>query len=551
MTGKRYKHQMGKENSLTETETQDPALDFLSVITELQSENTRLNSELEEAQAKIKWYEEQLRLNAQKRFGKSADTVIIENQISFFNEPEVTKRPEQEEPSIEVATHRRKKRGLNRDSFDDLPVERIVYDLNEDEKVCPVCDHSLHQMKEEVRQELKVIPAKVVRVEHVRKVYACRHCQDHEIKTPIITAKAPNPVISGSFVSPSLLAYILYQKFAAALPLYRQEQTFKHFGIELSRATMSNWIIKGSERYLEPLYRLMKKHLEKESFLMADETSLKVLTKDGEACTSKAYMWLYRPGKYGKPMALFEYQPSRSGKHPKNFLENFKGILQTDGYDGYNSVTDITRVCCFAHARRQYTDALKALPKGTIKTETEAWQAVQMIGEMFVFEKALLKEDLTPKERKERREKELKPLMTAYFAWVKLMSQNTLPKSAFGKALNYSLKHQTVLENILLDGQCELSTNIAEQQIKPFVVARKNFLFCKTANGAKASATAFSLIQSAKLNELNPYEYLKFLFERLPDINCDDEVALEPFLPWSDQLPEICRQSLAQTNQHQ
>jgi transposase len=549
MTVNRYKNQTQSKDTLKEPTTAAPALDFLSVITELKDENTRLNSKLEEAQAKIKWYEEQLRLNAQKRFGKSADAVVIENQISFFNEPEVTKRPQQEEPSIEVATHRRKKRGLNRDSFDDLPVERIVYDLDEDEKICPVCDNSLHQMKEEVRQELKVIPAKVVRVEHVRKVYTCRYCQEHDIKTPVIAARASNPVLPGSFVSPSLLAYILYQKFAAALPLYRQEQTFKHFGIELSRATMSNWIIKGSERYLEQVYQLMKKHLVKESFLMADETALKVLTKDGKACSSTAYMWLYRTGIYGKPMALFEYQPSRSGKHPKNFLENFKGILQTDGYDGYNSVTDITRACCYAHARRKYTDALKALPKGAVKTETGAWQAVQMIGEMFAFEKTLAKEDLSPKERNERREKGLKPLMTAYFAWVKLMSQNTLPKSTFGKALNYSLKHQTVLENILLDGQCELSTNIAEQQIKPFVVARKNFLFCKTANGAKASATAFSLIQSAKLNGLNPYEYLKYLFEELPDINCGDEAALEPFLPWSDQLPDICRQSLVQTNQ--
>jgi transposase len=271
MTKAQSKHQSNIENSLTGPKNQEPALDFLSVITELKDENTRLNTELEEAQAKIRWYEEQLRLSAQKRFGKSADTIIIENQMSFFNEPEVTQRPVLEEPTVEVATHNRRKRGLNRDSFDDLPVERIEYDLTEDEKSCPVCDSPLHQMKEEVRQELKVIPAKIVRVEHVRKVYACRHCQEHEIKTPIITAKAPNPVFPGSFASASLLAYILYQKFATALPLYRQEQTFRHFGVELSRQTMSNWIIKGSERYLEPLYRLMKKHLEKENFLMADE----------------------------------------------------------------------------------------------------------------------------------------------------------------------------------------------------------------------------------------------------------------------------------------
>ena len=297
MTVNRYKQQTSSKERLTEAETLDPALDFLSVITGLEDENgtlkeenSRLSQELQEARLKILLYEEQLRLNAQKRFGKSADTVVDQDQMSFFNEAEVTQQPELEEPDIEVATHRRKKRGLNRDAFDSLPVERIEYDLREDEKICPTYKGQLHQMMEEIRQELKVIPAQVVRVEHVRKVYTCRHCQEHAIKTPVITAKAPAPVLPGSFVSASLLAYIIYQKFAAALPYYRQEQTFKDFGIDLRRQTMSNWIINGSGRYLEPLYQLMKSEMDKETFLMADETTLKVLTKDGKPTTSKGYM---------------------------------------------------------------------------------------------------------------------------------------------------------------------------------------------------------------------------------------------------------------------
>ena len=536
----------------------DVPLDFLSTLTALEHENitlktqnTGLHQKLEEAQVKIKWYEEQLRLNAQKRFGQSADSAVLENQVSFFNESEVTQRPEIKEPTIEVATHQRKKRGLNREAFNDLPVERIEYDLSSTEKNCPTCTRPLHQMTVEIRQELKIIPAKVVRVEHVKKVYACRYCQEHDIKTPIITAKAPNPIIQGSFVSPSLLAYILYQKFAMALPLYRQEQTFKNFGIVLSRQTMSNWIIKGSVLHLEPLYQLMKDHLIKETFLMADETPLRVLTKDGKPCNSKAYMWLYRTGKYGRPMALFDYQASRSGKHAQNFLKNFEGFLQTDGYSGYNSVENITRVLCFAHARRHYTDALKAMPKGNAPTNTHTHDAIGMINEMFAFEKVLAKEDLSSEKRKKRRDQELKPLIEAYFAWVKIMTQNTLPKSGFGKALSYSLKHQSAFENILLDGQCELSSNLAEQLIKPFVIARKNFLFCKTANGAKASATVFSIIESAKLNGLNPYEYLNYLFEQLPNIDRADKDALELYLPWSVTLPDICRQSIASSNTQQ
>lgn len=533
-------------------------LDFFATLedlnranTTLKDKNTHLQQKLEEAEMKIKWYEEQLRLNAQKRFGKSADSSVLENQTSFFNEPEITQKPEVAEPSLEevaITRPKKEKRGLNRVSFEDLPVERIEYDLLDSEKNCPVCGESLHQMTIEIRKELKVIPAKVVRVEHVKKVYACRYCQEHDIKTPIMSAKAPNPVIPRSFASPSLLAYLLYQKFAVALPLYRQEQTYQNFGINLSRQTMSNWILKGSEKYLEPLYEQMKDHLKKETFLMADETPLRVLTKDGESCSSKAYMWLYHTGKYGKPMALFEYQPSRSGKHAKNFLENFKGILQTDGYQGYNDIKNVTRVLCFAHARRHYTDALKAMPKESPLSKTNTHEAIKQIDALFRIERELAKEALTPEKRKERREQTLRPLIEAYFTWVKTMAQQTLPKSGFGKALHYSLKQQTLFENMLLDGQCELSTNLAEQRIKPFVIARKNFLFCKTAKGAKASATAFSIIESAKLNDLNPYEYLKYLFEQLPNIDWNDPFALEDYLPWSEPLPEICRQSIAKSN---
>ena len=317
---------------------------------ELDNEISRLKHELEIANAKLKWYEEQFRLNAVKKYGKSSDN-IDEDQISFFNESEITKRPEIEEPTVEKITYERNRRGTNKKSFEDLPVERIEYEIPEEERTCEICTTTMHEMTVEIRKEIKVVPATVSIVEHVRKIYSCRKCEREGVKANIITAKMPEPVIKGSFVSPSLLAYLIYQKYSAALPLDRQEKIFRDYGIEISKQNMANWIIKGSELWLEPFFERLREELLKETFIQADESPLRVLTKDGKPTDSKSYMWLYKSGNFGKQIALYEYQPSRSGKHPKNFLSGFAGLLQTDDYSGYNSVENITRVGCFAHSR--------------------------------------------------------------------------------------------------------------------------------------------------------------------------------------------------------
>lgn len=504
----------------------------------LDNEIARLQHELEIANAKLKWYEEQFKLNAVKKYGKSSDS-ISEEQISFFNEAEITKRVEVEEPTIEkISYERSKRRGTNKASFEDLPVERIEYEIPEEERICEVCNSKLHEMSIEVRRELKVIPAKVCIVEHIRKVYSCRKCEKTSDKTPIITAPMPEPVISGSFASPSLIAYLMYQKYSAALPLDRQENIFKDFGIEISKQSMSNWIIKASELWLEPLFERLKEELLKETFIQADESPLRVLTKDGNPTDSKSYMWLYKSGNYGRKIALYEYQPSRSGKHPKNFLKGFSGLLQTDDYAGYNSVENITRVGCFAHARRYYTDALKILPKEAEIESTNAHKAILYFKEMFHLESKW--KDLTPNERYEVRNIELKPILEDYLSWLHEIEPKVVKKSKLGQAINYSLSNWELLSNVLLDGQCELSNNGAERAIKPFVIGRKNYLFCKSPHGAKASATIYSIVETAKMNNLNPFYYLKYLFEQLPNIRLDKPEALDHILPWSETLPTEC-----------
>ncbi|WP_154442839.1 IS66 family transposase [Tissierella pigra] len=495
--------------------------------------------QIEELTAKLNWYEEQFRLSQQKRFGASSEQTHPD-QLSVFNEAEKELRPAKEEPTIEEITYKRKKnKGLNKKSFDDLPVEVVEYKLEEEDKICPTCNGPLHEMSKEIRKELIIIPAQVKVVEHVRYVYACRQCEKDNTTTPIITAKMPNPVLPGSFASPSLLAYIMNRKYSEAVPLYRQEQQFINFGIDLSRQNFANWIIHGANNWLKYLYDRMHYYLLNETVIFADETTMQVLDEEGKKPTSKSYMWLYGTGTPGPQIFLYEYQPSRASKHPKEFLKGFKGFLQTDGYQGYNDVSDVIQVGCFAHARRGFTDTLKALPKDSTVSKTNAQEGVDFCNELFRIERAL--KELSPEERYIKRLEQSKPVLEAFLSWLNIKKEQVLPKSNLGKAINYCLNQWSKLESFMLDGRLEISNNRAERAIKPFVIGRKNFLFSKSPKGATASAMVYSVIETAKANGLNPFYYLNYLFEKLPNIDLEDMDELDKLLPWSNSIPEGCK----------
>lgn len=365
----------------------------------LEQEVKGLTSKVDGLTAKVKWYEEQFRIGQQARFGASSEKTSPDpNQISFLNEAEKESNLKEKEPTVEEITYkRRKKKRSTKDHFKDLPVEVIEYDLAEDEKDCPKCDESLHKMSKEIRKELKIIPAELIVVEHVRHVYACRACELNEITTPIITADMPKPVLAGSFVSPSLMAYVMTRKYAEAMPLYRQEQQFKNFGVDFSRQTLSNWVIRGANDWLKILYDRMHEYLQEEDILHADETPLQVLNEEGRTAQNKSYMWLYATGKAGPPIFLYDYRTTRAKKHPQNFLEKFKGFLHVDGYSGYHDIPDVTLVGCIAHARRKFADALKAVPKGTDVSNLPASKGLEYCNELFKLERTF--KDLEPDER--------------------------------------------------------------------------------------------------------------------------------------------------------
>ena len=492
----------------------------------LKAENSNLKNQVD-------FLMEQMRLARHKQFGSTSEKAEYDSaQLNLFNEAEACANDQATEPEItEVKKHYRKKYRSSKDRLPaDLPIEIVEHFLPENEQLCPQCGENLHVMGKEIREELKLVPAKAVIVQHIRYTYACRNCEKDGITVSIIKAPVPKPVIKGSFASPEAVAHIITQKFVMASPLYRQEQEWERQGIFLSRQTMSNWLIRCAEDWLEPIYNELHKRLLTHNVLHADETYLQVINEPGKSAQSKSYMWLYRTsGDAKNPIVLFEYQPSRSASHPDKFLDGWGGFLHADGYSVYHSIEKkrgVTVVGCLAHAQRKFDEALKIIAEKD-RPGSDPQIGKNYFQKLFAIERDL--KNLTPDERHEERLKRSKPTMDEFFAWLKA---DEYSKGLMGKAVSYTLKQWKYLERFLLDGRLEISNNRAERSIKPFVIGRKNFLFAYTPRGAKASAIIYSLVETAKESGVDPYGYLTFIFKTAP--NCDfknDSKVLEDLLP--------------------
>lgn len=490
-----------------------------------------------ELEKQLEWLMSQIRLAKHKQFGTSSEKTDS-LQLSLFNEAESHADMSIPEPRIaEVKAHYRKRTRLTTDKLPkELPVEIIEHQLPAEECICPECGSDMHSMGKEIREELKIIPAKAIITRHVGHVYACRKCEETSNKVPIVKADMPEPVIKGGFASPETIAHIAVQKFMMASPLYRQEQEWKQNGILLSRQTMSNWLIKASEAWLEPIYEEMKRRLCKHEVLHADETTIQVLKEPGKAAQSKSYMWLYRTsGEAKQQIVLYDYQPDRKPIHPEAFLKDFKGYLHADGYSGYHKLPEkIIVVGCWSHLRRKFFDALKTLPKDK-QADSNAAKGVSYCDRLFHLEKKFAL--LSPEDRFKERERLSRPLIDEFYNWIEHL--NALPKTLLGKAAYYAQSQRKYLERYLLDGRLEISNNRAERSIRPFVIGRRNWLFSNTPNGARASAVYYSLVVTAKENGLNPFEYLAWIFTNAPNLGKSGYAStIEDLLPGSAALPQ-------------
>ena len=526
---------------MKKTETNQTSTGEMVIISRAEYEKLQAQSRrISELESRVDVLMEALRLARHKQFGasseKSEDTLM--EQLSFlFNEAEVFSAAEKEaeENVTVVAAHKRhKKHEYTLDNIPDgMTTKRVEHRLEGEDLVCPQCGDTMTEIGKEVVRTLEIIPAQTVVREDVYYTYACKSCvesADEGCETPVVKAPREKNIIPGSFATPEAIAHIMTQKFVMASPLYRQEQELNRQGISLSRQTMSNWILRATEDYLTPVYEQMHKELLSRDVLHADETTLQVLHEPGKKPQTDSYMWLYRTGgDTDKPIVLYEYQPGRGAKHPKEFLAGYTGYLHTDGYAGYHDLgEDITVVGCWAHARRKFDEAVKSLPKGKAKGSS-ASQGLTYCNLLFGIEQEIAEK--TAEERYEERLKQAKPVLDAMFAWAN--SRTAAPKSALGKAFHYLKEQWPYLTNYLKDGRLEISNNRAERSIKPFVIDRKNFLFANTPKGAAGSAIMFSLIQTAIENGLDPYKYLTWLLKTAKDSDLTDAQIVQSLLPWN------------------
>jgi len=480
-----------------------------------------------QSQREIDFLKEQISLLQAKIFGRRTEKYDLEQLLpgqSFLpgleNDGQVS-APVPE--TVVVEKHTRKKTG--RKPFpDSLPREEVIHDIPEEEKVC-ACGCRLSRIGEETLEQLQVEPAKFKVIRHIRPKYACRGCEGVESDDQTVKiAPPPVQVIPKSMATISLLVYIITSKFIESLPLYRQEKRFRRHGIDLTRATMSNWLIKVAA-LSRPLLPLMKQEIRSGPLINADESSFQVMKEPNRKNTSKSYIWVFRGGLADKPVVMFHYEPSRSGQVAHDFLDGYQGYVQTDGYQGYNILEDqqdIILLGCMAHARRKFDEVVKANRKSGNKKRLAAETALDYIRQLYAIEKEA--KELTPDERYLMRQEKAKPIMEAFGDWLRETYPQTPPKGLLGKAIKYTLNQWDRLNVYLENGILRPDNNLAENAIRPFVVGRKNWLFAGSPEGAQASALFYSLIETAKLNNLNPEKYLYFLLEKIIHVKEQDEL---------------------------
>ena len=501
----------------------------MKTTAELEEENDQIRSLLlqkelliESKDTLIGQLKEALVLAQRRQFAKATET-LRSLQSELFNESELESDialplNEGSDDSIDVPAHRRKRSGRKK-LPEDLPRVEIVHDLSDDEKVCPHGGSVLKLIGEKTSEQLDIIPMQIQVIRHIRKQYACDCCQQQG-NAFLKTASKPKQAIEKSQASAGLLAYIAVGKYADSLPLYRQSTILGRFGIEVNRTTLANWMIKCGE-LVQPLINRFEEQLLSQPYLHMDETPIQVLNEAGKTAESKSYMWVRSAGPPGQRLVLFDYDASRGGAVPRKLLADYQGALMADGYEGYEPVCTeqaLTRLGCWVHARRKFVDVSKA----SKKKNSQAAYAIKLIAKLYAIEKA--NRETNSNDRYQARLEQAKPIIEKLKLWLDETRPKVPPKTTLGKALQYLNGQWPRLIAYLEDGRYPIDNNPVENAIRPFAIGRKNWLFSASVKGAKASANLYSLIETAKANGLEPYAYLKQVFEELPNAESFDDV---------------------------
>ena len=542
-------------NSMSKEDLAFMVLQMQQLHQQLQQQQKQMELQQKEMELQQKQMEQQIHtlnekiaiMNA-RHFGRSTEKLeTLPGQMNIFNETEVAAAEAIAEPAIEqVVVRRKKKKGQRKEDLSRLPKRIENHELTKEQLKAIFGENGWKRLPDEVYSRVEYQPAVKEVVEHHVAVYAAKK---NDVDT-IVRADRPVDLLRNSIATPSLVAAIMNAKYTNAIPLYRIAQDFEQSDMILGRATMANWVIRCSERYLSLVYDRLQKHLCAQKIIQADETTCQV-TKDGRPSDAKSYMFVYRTSEHCKerPVILYQYGKTRSKSNIQKFLRGFSGTLVSDAFSGYKSLDkndeNIHSAFCWAHARRDYADALKAL-KGEDKNyahETVAHKALVQIAAIYKAEEAL--KDLTAEERYSRRQREVKPLVEAYFAWVHEQDPATILSQKTRDGLNYSMNQEKYLKVFLEDGNIPIDNSATERAIRPFTIGRANWHIIDTIHGAEASAVIYSLVETAKANNLKIYEYLKHLLTEIPKHIDDTSMDfLEDLLPWSEKLPEECHKKI-------
>lgn len=499
---------------------------------------------------------EQIRLANQQRYGRHTESLdAITGQLSFFNEAEACYDGQNQEPDIDEVIEdavkkprKPKKKGQREEELKDFPQEEIPHDVPAEKLIDTFGEGNYKSMPDEICWQLRFEPARWIAEKHIIKVYVGT---DGLHQDEFLRGDHPDTLFRGSIATASLEAAIINAKYVNSNPLDRVSRDFKANGLNLSKQTMSNWTVWSAERYFQPVYDLMKVQQLKVHVNQCDETPLEVIHDDRPA-GSKSYMWVHLTGELSDvpPIVVYEYQKTRHSDHPKEYYKGFNGILMTDGLEQYHKLArereGLINANCFAHARRHFANAIKAMGKGNPEAvkSSVAYKALIRIGAIYDLEGVL--KNLSPQERLKERQASIKPLVEEYFAWVKdtIRQGQVLPKSETAKGLAYSINQEEYLKVFLTDGEVPIDDSASERALRNFTIGRKNWMTINTVRGAQASAIIYSITETARANNLNVYYYIKHLLTELPQLvnkngNIEQSV-LEPLMPWSKTLPADC-----------
>ena len=534
------------------TEEQLNTLDksfIVNLFLQLQDQNDKLSGEIQELNKKMEVLIEQITLANKNRFGRSSEKMTdtsqicfmeVDGTIVFFNEAEAVSDLDAEEPDTLENKPARTAKVVGKKDADikDLPVNIINHYLTDEELVAEFGENGWKQLPDAISKRYRFIPAKVEIDEHHVGVYASK------TDDRIIKADHPKALLHGSLVSPTIAAAIMNGKYVNAVPLYRLEQEFSRYGLTITRQNMANWMIRLGESYLAVLYDYLHQKLYNYHVIQADETPV-LVNRDGRSAGSKSYMWVYRSGHLytDKQIVLYDYHKTRNCSHPREFLCNYSGICVTDGYQVYHTIEkereDLQIAGCWVHARRKFDEALTVIPKAH-RNKSDAFLVIKQIQAIYREEGKL--NELSSKERLMQRQLVIKPLVDALFAYLKKMEPTVPASGQLRKAYTYILNQEKYLRVFLEDGEVPIDNNASERAIRGFCIGKKNWQMIDTINGAHSSAIIYSIAETAKANNLKPYDYFVYLLEEIPKhMEQKDRTFLEDLLPWSKKLPEGIR----------